>query len=755
MDAIVREDFLILVARYLRQHISTINSVLMRSFLKPFSLILLVLVFHFNNTSAQFNWSKDGLGYYAIENGNIVKKDPKKGTSVIIVKAALLIPKGMTESLSPDAYYFSPDETKVLLFVNTARVWRYHTRGDYWLLDLRKNELRQLGKSLPSQSLMFAKFSPDNNYVAYVSQHNIYSEELNTGKIKKLTTDGTRKMINGTFDWVYEEEFGCRDGFRWSPDSRSIAYWQVNANTIRDFYMLNSTDSVYSQVIPVEYPKVGEAPSSVRIGVVSLSNGMTKWMKIEGDPRQHYLTRMEWSDPNQLIVQQLDRKQQESRLIYCKATDGNSSTFWAENDKAWVDLNTDDPRGWLWINNKQDFIWVSEKDGWRHLYKISRDGKNVSLLTKGDYDIEKIKAIDEVNNYIYFSASPENATQLYLYRVRINVGGKTGKDEQPELLSNTSQKGMHQYNLSPNGKIAFHSFSNHNTPEVSEWLNLPEHSPMSKDNSIAKKITVDNSMHVEYVKIETIDNIILDVWINKPANFNPAKKYPLVVYVYGEPAASTVNDEYGNHQNFLYDRDMSQDGYIQVAIDNRGTPSLRGAAWRKAIYRRNGQVNIRDMAMGIKKLMEMSYIDKDRVAVWGWSGGGSSTLNLLFQFPDMFKTGIAIAPVTNLLYYDNIYTERYMGLPQENMQDYIKGSPITHAKGLQGNLLLIHGSGDDNVHYSNSEALVNELIKYNKTFQFMEYPNRTHSIVEGEGTRSHLSKLYSEYLRAHCAPGAK
>lgn len=743
-------------SRMILKNFSFIQQIVaMRTRISLFSLILILFFFLPSILKAQFKWTKDGLGYYALENGAIVKKDPKKGNSVTMVNAGQLTPKGMTGSLDPDAFYFSADESKILLFVNTAKVWRYNTRGDYWIFDIKKNELRQLGKSMPAQSMMFAKFSPDNNYVAYVSQHNIYSEELSTGKIKKLTTDGTRKMINGTFDWVYEEEFGCRDGFRWSPDSKNIAYWQVNANTIRDFYMINATDSVYAQVIPVEYPKVGEAPSSVRIGVVSLSNGMTKWMKIEGDPRQHYLTRMEWSDVNQLIVQQLDRKQQESKLIYCNTNDGNAQTFWAENDKAWVDLNTDDPRGWMWVNNKQDFIWVSEKDGWRHLYKISGDGKNVTLLTKGDYDIEKIKAVDEANNYIYFSASPENATQLYLYRVKLNGTNKSSKEEQPELLGSAAQKGMHQYTLSPNGKIAFHSFSNHNTPEVSEWLSLPEHTPMSRENSIAKKITTDPSIHVEYIKIETIDNIQLDAWITKPANFNPAKKYPLVVYVYGEPAASTVNDEYGNHQNFLYDRDMAADEYIQVGIDNRGTPSLRGAAWRKAIYRRNGQVNIRDMAMGVKKILEFPYIDKDRVAVWGWSGGGSSTLNLLFQFPDMFKTGISIAPVTNMLYYDNIYTERYMGLPSENMQDYIKGSAITHAKGLQGNLLLIHGSGDDNVHYSNSEALLNELIKYNKTFQFMEYPNRTHSIVEGEGTRSHLSKLYSEYLRAHCAPGAK
>ena len=718
-----------------------------------FSILLITIQFSFAQKRG-INWTADGMSYYKISEGNISKVDPKTDAQTVIIKKDQLIPIGASSPLKLDAFYFNSDNSKVLLYANTAKVWRYNTRGDYWILDLAKNSLTQLGKGLPSQSLMFAKFSPDGKHVAYVSEHNLYDEELLNGNIKKLTSDGSRKMINGTFDWVYEEEFGCRDGFRWSPDSKQIAYWQVDANKIRDYYMLNTTDSVYSRVIPVEYPKVGEAPSPVRIGVIALNNPATRWMKIEGDSRQHYIPRMEWSDNNELIIQQLDRKQQESKLMYCNTYSGTATTFWAESDKAWVDLNADDPSGWSWINNKKDFIWVSEKDGWRHIYKISRDGKSTVLLTKGDYDIDDVKAIDEANNFIYFSASPNNSTQLYLYRVKLNP--KVQADESPESLSGSDLKGTHKYSISPTGKIAKHSFSNHNTPEISEWISLPDNKSLNSAKSFPKNPKIDSSINVEYLKIKTLDDVVLDAWMNKPANFDPNKKYPLVVYVYGEPATTTVNDVYGSHNNFLYAGDMSQDGYIQVAIDNRGTPALRGAVWRKAIYRRNGQINIRDMAMGVKKIIESnSYIDRDRVAVWGWSGGGSSTLNLLFQFPDIFKTGVSIAPVTNLLYYDNIYTERYMGLPQENMEDFIKGSVITHAKGLQGNLLLIHGSGDDNVHYSNAEALINELIKNNKQFQFMEYPNRTHSIREGEGTSKHLSTLYTNYIRMYCPPGAK
>ena len=718
-----------------------------------FKYVLLIICVLGQSVMAQnkgINWTADGAGYYSFSEGSILRHDPKTDAQSVVIGKEQLTAAGTTTPLKIQSFDYSPNRNKILLFTNTARVWRYNTRGDYWVLTPIGNELKQLGKGLPAQSLMFAKFSPDSRFVAYVSQHNLYIEDVTTGQIRKLTADGSRKLINGTFDWVYEEEFGCRDGFRFSPDGKQIAFWQVDATRIRDYYMLNTTDSNYSQVIPVEYPKVGEAPSPVRIGVVTLSGGIIRWMNIAGDPRQHYLPRMEWSGPNELIVQQLDRKQQESKLIYCKTTDGSSATFWAENDDAWVDLNTDNPVGWNWINKGQEFLWVSEKDGWRHIYKISRDGKEVTLLTKGNYDIGKIVSVDEALNYIYFTASPDNATQSYLYRVRIN----NGKDE-AELLSPVAQKGTHQYQVSPTGKLAKHSFSNYNTPSVTEWISLPDNRPLNTSKSIAANLKVNSAVNVEYVKVTTEDNIILDAWIHKPANFDPKKKYPVVFYVYGEPAATTTDDSYGNHSNFLYDGDMAADGYVQVALDNRGTPALKGASWRKSIYRKIGDINIRDMAMGAKKIIELPYIDKGRVAVWGWSGGGSSTLNLMFRYPEIFQTGIAIAAVANQLNYDNIYQERYMGLPQENKQDFVNGSPINHVKGLKGNLLYIHGTGDDNVHYSNAEALVNELVKYNKQFQFMAYPNRTHSISEGEGTSLHLSTLYTQFLREHCAPGGR
>ncbi len=698
-------------------------------------------------------WTSDGNAYLTVTQQGIVRNDVQTGQQAIMITREELTPKGQTQPLSFNIYSFSPDYRRVLIFTNTAKVWRYNTRGDYWIYDANQRKLWQLGKGRPSQSLMYAKISPDGRKAAYVSEHNIYVEDLSSQKITRLTTTGTRKFINGTFDWVYEEEFGCRDGFRWSPDSKKIAFWEVDATKIRDYYMLNTTDSVYSRIIPVEYPKVGWPPSPVRVGVITLENKNIKWMSVPGNPQEHYIPRMEWAgNNNEIVLQQLNRKQNESKLFFCNVNSGQAKNFYTETDKAFIDIksrwNNDDPTGWDWMQNGKEFLWVSEKDGWRHIYRISRAGEE-TLVTNGNYDIESIKCIDQKNNAVYFMASPDNATQLYLYRTSLDGKGRA------ERLSPMSEPGTHNYNISPTAKFAMHSFSAYNIFPAREWISLPAHKPLDPANSIAATMRKNENSNIEFFKVTTGDNITLDAWMVKPVNFDSTKKYPVVFYVYGEPASSTVEDRFGGQNNFLFNGDMSLEGYFQISVDNRGTPSLRGAEWRKSIYRKLGRLNIRDQAMAAKKILEKPWFDKDRVAVWGWSGGGSSTMNLMFQFPEIYKTGIAIAAVTNLLYYDNIYEERYMGLPQENVEDYVLGSPVHYAKNLQGNLLFIHGTGDDNVQYDNAEKMLNELIKYNKQFQFMPYPNRTHGLSEGEGTTRHLQTLYTDYLRKFCPPGAR
>ncbi|GAB3762004.1 S9 family peptidase [Spirosoma pomorum] len=706
----------------------------------------------------QTHWTDNGNAYAAVEQGNLVKTNIRTGQKTTLLSSDKLRRFG-TNGMPIVDFSFTPDSSQLLIFTNPARVWRYNTRGDYYLIDRATGQNRQLGTgagaSRPMQSLMYAKLSPDGRSVAYVSEHNLYVEDVATGKTTQLTTDGTRKRINGTFDWAYEEEFGCRDGFRWSPDSKQIAYWQIDATKIPDYLMLNTTDSIYSYVIPVEYPKVGVDPSPARIGVVNVTGGKTNWLNIPGDPQQHYLTRMEWFPTgNSVIVQQLNRKQNESKLFVCNPATQAANPIYSETDKAWIDIksrwNHDDPSGWEWLEGGKSFVWVSEKDGWRHIYRMGVDGKKELLLTPGSYDIETISHIDEPANLIYFIASPENTNQRYLYRTKLDGKGKA------ERVTPKGLSGTHGYTFSPNGKLATHTFTNYETPTAREWISLPEHKAVNEAESLAKRMKATPRPNVSFFKVTTDDGVTLDGWMAKPVDMDSTKKYPVVFHVYGEPASSTVDDQYGLGRNGLFEGDMAKAGYIYVALDNRGTPNLKGAAWRKSIYRQIGRLNIRDQALGAKKLFSQhAYMDTSRVAVWGWSGGGSTTLHLLFQYPEIYKTGVSIAAVGNQLFYDNIYQERYMGLPQENREDFVAGSPITYAKNLRGNLLYIHGTGDDNVHYDNAEVLINELIKHNKQFQLMSYPNRSHSISEGPGTSQHLRKLYTNYMLKNCPPGPR
>ncbi|NEM97716.1 S9 family peptidase [Pontibacter burrus] len=729
--------------------------------LRTFLLQLLLLFIFTVTTFAQGNrnrqWLKAGNAYLQAEQGQLIKYSLPDGASTGFLEKAALVPAGKTEPLSIRNFALSADEKKVLIYTNTKKVWRYDTRGDYWVYDLQSKKLSQIGAGRPESSLMFAKFSPDGSKVAYVSEHNIFVDDLQSGKQTQLTKDGTRKLINGTFDWAYEEEFSARDGFRWSPDSKRIAYWQLDATQVKDYIMFDMLDGVYAKVIPVEYPVAGEAPSPYKIGVVDITGAATRWMEIPGDPRNTYLPRMEWAaSADELIVQQLNRKQNESILYLCNAANGKTRQIYKEQDDAWIDIlpswdNSYSYGGWDWLNGGKEFLWASEKDGWRHLYRVSRDGKKEHLITKGNYDVMEIAGIDEKEGYVYFMASPDNATQQYLYRTRLNGKGKA------ERLTPASQPGTHNYSLSPNAKFAQHRFSNHYTKPVSEWVTLPNHKAVNGESPVEKVLAISNKANsgVEFLKIKTAEGVEMDAWMAKPANFDAKKKYPIVFYVYTEPAGQTVTDTYGTGMNYLYNGDMAEDGYIYVSVDNRGTPAPKGRSWRKSIYRKVGQLNIADQAAAARELLKLPYVDASRVAVWGWSGGGSATLNLLFQHPDIYKTGISVAAVANQLTYDNIYQERYMGLPQENREDFVKGSPITYAKNLQGNLLYIHGTGDDNVHYNNAEQLVNELIKHNKQFQFMPYPNRSHSISEGEGTGEHLSTLFTNYLRQYCPPGGR
>lgn len=701
----------------------------------------------------QPRWVDQGKAYTALEPSedfdgarDIVRYETKNGNRSVLIAADKLIPQGEEQPLGISNYAWSANKNLLMVFTNTSRVWRYDTKGDYWVLNVETGNLHQLGKSLPESSLMFAKFSPDDTRVAYVSEHNLFVEDLSSGQITQLTFDGTEDLINGTFDWAYEEEFFCRDGFRWSPDGSMLAYWQIDASDIKDFLMINNTDSLYSFTIPVEYPKVGEDPSSARIGVIPAQGGETVWMNIPGDPKQHYLVRMLWADDSEsFLVQQLNRKQNTNKVWLCKPKTGLAINDFTDNDEAWLDLVED----WMWMDAKY-YTWLSEKDGWRHLYLISKTGDEERLITNEAFDVVSISEIDPKSNYAYFMASPDNPTQRYLYRIKMDGKSKA------ERITPEGESGTHSYNVAPGGKYAFHTWSNINTPPITELVSLPKHKTIRTlvDNERLKNaISKLDLKPIEFFSITTQDDVTMEGFMIKPPDFDASKKYPVLFYVYGEPWGQTATDAWNAAS--MWHKLIAQDGYIVISIDNRGTPSPKGREWRKSIYRKIGVINSHDQAMGANEIMKWDFVDPNRTAVWGWSGGGSMTLNLMFRYPEIYEAGMSVAPVSNQFFYDNIYQERYMGLKSENPEDFVEGSPITYAKNLEGDLLIVHGTGDDNVHYQNTEVLINELVKHNKFFQVMPYPNRSHGIYEGKNTSRHIYSLLRFYLMEHIEAGGE
>jgi dipeptidyl-peptidase-4 len=706
------------------------------------------------NGFGKVRWVDDGSGYTTLERSesikgsDIVRYDTRTALKTIIISASELIPGDARNPLDIQDYSWSDDKSKLMIFTNTRRVWRYNTRGDYWIFDLASRKLSRLGKSLEPSWLMFAKFSPDGGKAAYVYKQNIYVEDLLSGDIKQLTTDGGGIIINGTFDWVYEEELDCRDGFRWSPDSKHIAYWQLNTEGIGTFYLINNLDSIYPKLIALPYPKVGTVNPAARIGVIPAAGGETVWMKTAGDPRNNYLVRMDFAaSPNEIMIQQLNRLQNTNNVMMGNTVTGEVRTIFTETDKAWVDVHDDTE----WLDNGRYFTWNSERGGWRQIYKISRDGKTVLNLTPGSYDVISLLQVDQKNGYIYFIASPDDPCERYLFRTKMDGKGKL------EQLSPKGIKGQHSYQISPDAKWAIHTFSNVSTPNTIDLVSLPVHKTVRvlQDNDNMKQKIAELKINIkEFFKVDIGDGTELYGWMIKPLNFDPAKKYPVIFNVYGEPAGSTVQNSFGGGD--LWHQFLAQQGYLIMSVDSRGTAMPRGSAWRKSIYRQIGILATDDHAKAVKKIISTySFVDPDRIGIWGWSGGGSMTLNCMFRYPEIYRTGIAVAFVANQKFYDSIYQERYMGLPTDNPDGYKEGSPVTHAGNLRGNLLLIHGSGDDNVHYQNCEVLVNELIRQNKLFSMIEYPMRSHGIFERENTTRHLYESMFAYWRNNLPPGGR
>lgn len=697
-------------------------------------------------------WQSDSQGFER------VKRDTETGDSSIIridltassvenvlVSSKMLTPTGAKKPLSIDSYQWSPDKTKLLIFTNTERVWRFNTRGDYWVLDVKSQLLSKVGGDASASSLMFAKFSPDAKNVAYIYNNDLYIQKLANGAVTRLTDTGTPTKINGTFDWAYEEEFSIRDGFRFSPDGKRIAFWEIDSSGIESFPLVNNTATLYPKIQYIPYPKVGTINPAARIGVMDLATRKTNWLPIPGDERDNYLPRMEWVDETRLVIQQLNRLQNRLVVYVADTVKSKLDVVLTEQEDAWIDVHDT----LHWLADRSQFAWLSERDGWQHIYLASVESKSIKPVTTGDFDVTEILGIDDTDQWIYFYASPSNATQLYLYRVHFD-----GSDLQ--RVTPAAKTGTHRYVLSPDRKMALVTSSSFTSPPTTEVVRLSDHATqyVAEANSNLREIVKAAQLpQSEFFRVDIGGGVELDAWCILPPNHDPSKKYPLIVHVYGEPAGQTVVDKWGGDR-MLWHSMLAQQGYVVMSFDNRGTPAPRGRQWRKSIYRQIGILASADQAAAVKSVLkERPYLDPERVGVWGWSGGGSMTLNALFRYPEIYSSGVSVAPVPNQLYYDTIYQERYMGLPADNEEGYRLGSPITFANKLEGELLLIHGTGDDNCHYQTTELLINELIKHNKPFSMFAYPNRTHAIREGENTTRHLFQMITNHFLRTLPPG--
>jgi dipeptidyl-peptidase-4 len=478
--------------------------------------------------------------------------------------------------------------------------------------------------------------------------------------------------------------------------------------------------------------------------VIGSDGGDIRWMKTPGDPRNTYLVSVDWTgDSREIFMQHFNRLQNTLTVLAGDAASGNVRSVLTEKDDAWVDL---DLPTLTWLDGGKRFLWVSERTGWRHAYSVSSDGKDVRPITKGEFDMISVQAVDQPGGWLYYYASPTNATQRYLYRSKLDGSGPS------ERVTPASDNGGNSYNISPNRRWAVQTSSSFGKPSKISLLDL--------SNGTVARTIVDNAAlqtkldklqkgpH-EFFRVDVGDGVALDAWMMKPPNFDPSKKYPVLFYAYTEPAGQTVTDTWQG-ANYLWFLMLTQEGYIVASVDNRGTPAPRGRQFRKSIYRKLGVQNSADQANAAKAIIaKNTFIDPARVGIWGWSGGGVATLNAMFRYPEVYKMGMSVAPVADNRYYDTIYTERYLGLPKDNPEDYKNAAPITFAKNLKGDLLIVHGTGDDNVHYQGTEILFDALIAANKPFTMMAYPNRTHGISEGEGTTVHLFSLLTRYLKEH------
>lgn len=703
-------------------------------------------IFAQNNITLEDIWSKgtfrtdyvyglrsmnDGLHYTTLDRdrgGQVINKYSYKTGDLVepILQSIVLTPDESGKPLNIESYSFSADETKLLIGTELEPVYRHSTKGYYYVYDLKSEKLLPLTEGSKQR---LAEFSPDGKRVAFVKDNNLFIKSFETGAEVQVTKDGEwNKIINGGTDWVYEEEFGFDQAFFWSPDGLNIAYYKFNEEDVKQFQMA-MYGSLYPEQYQFKYPKAGEKNAKVEIEIYNLAQNKVTKAKVG---IYEYIPRIQWANAQNLAVITLNRNQNDLNLYLVNATTGEGKTILNETNETYIDI-TDN---WYFLPNNNGFIWTSEEDGFHHIYKYDIDGKNKFQITKGNWDIEKVLGVDAQNALVFYSSAEVHSTERNIFSIGLN--GKNKRNLTP-------QKGWNDANFSKGFKYFINYFSNASTPyQITLHDNKGKLIRTLKTNeNLAKKLKEFNISPIEFLPLQVDETTTLNAYLIKPVNFDPNKKYPVLMHVYGGPGSQTVKNQWLG-ANYFWHQLLAQNGYIIVSVDNRGT-GAKGAEFKKITYKQLGKYETEDQINAAKKIAEYPFVDASRIGIWGWSYGGYMSSLCLFKGAETFKTAIAVAPVTNWRFYDSIYTERYMQTPQDNASGYDDNSPINYVEQLNGNYLLVHGSADDNVHYQNTMEMINALVKANKQFDLMIYPDKNHGIYGGN-TRYHLYKKMTDYL---------
>lgn len=627
-----------------------------------------------------------------------------------------------------EEYSFNADASKMLLGTNIQSIYRHSQKGDYFVYDFNaKKSIKLKGNG----NVRLPDFSPNSNKIAYLRDNNLYVCDLSNNSELQITKDGEQnKIINGSTDWVYEEEFGFTKAFFWSPDGKYIAYYRMDETDVKEFSMTYYGD-LYPEEYKYKYPKAGEANSLVDIYIYDVENSKAVKVDVGSNPDQ-YIPRIYWTyNQNKLVVFRLNRLQNHLDLLLVDPKTGNSEILLSEENKYYVDIfdNT------TFLKDGSGFIFTSEKDGYNHIYYYASDGKLKKQLTAGNWDIEEVVGVDEKNKLVYYLSYEDGPTNQMMYSVSFD--GKKTKI--------SKDLGTHKIIFSGDYSYFIDNYSDANTaPKYTICSSKGKEQVVLEDNSALNNTMKDyNFSKKEFFSFKTSENIELNGWMIKPKDFEKGKKYPVFMYMYGGPGANTVENSYG-YFDFAWFQMLAQKGYIVVSVDNRGTAG-RGEEFKKCTYLQLGKYEVADQIEAAKYLGSLDYIDKERIGVFGWSFGGYLSTLCMTKGNQYFKVGIAVAPVTNWRYYDNIYTERFMRTPQENASGYDDNSPINFVKKLKGKYLLVHGTADDNVHVQNSMDLISALVNANRDFEMFLYPNKNHGIYGGY-TRYHLYNKMTNFI---------